>query len=62
MLLEAPLLREPLVYPPPEPPLAFAKEIAGAPMRDMTMTAARNAVVVFKIRSFRREHPTDSLS
>jgi len=52
MLLEAPLLlREPLVYPPP-PPLAFAKETAGAPMSEHTMAAARNVVVVFKIRSF----------
>jgi hypothetical protein len=55
MLLVAPLLRDPLVYPPPEPPLAFANDRAGAPMRDNTMMAAMSVVVLFKIRSFRRK-------
>ena len=52
MLPEAPLLRDPLEYPP-EPPLAFANETAGDPMRENTMMVAMS-VVVFKVSSFRR--------
>jgi hypothetical protein len=52
MLPEVPLLRDPLEYPP-EPPLAFAKDTVGAPMRENTMTVAMS-VVVFKISSFRQ--------
>jgi hypothetical protein len=52
MLPELPLLRDPLEYPP-EPPLAFAKDIAGAPMRENTIMVAMS-VVIFTINSFRR--------
>jgi hypothetical protein len=52
MLPEVPLLRDPLEYPP-EPPLAFANDTAGAPIRENTMMVAIS-LVVFKISSFRR--------
>jgi len=48
MLPEEPLLLEPLEYPPPDPPLAFAKETVGTPIRDNAMHAAMS-LVVFKI-------------
>jgi hypothetical protein len=45
MLPEALLLRDPLEYPPPEPPLAFAKDRVGTPIREITMVAAMSFVV-----------------
>jgi hypothetical protein len=45
------MLPEPLEYPPPDPPLAFAKETVGTPMRENTMVAAMS-FVVFKTASF----------
>jgi hypothetical protein len=45
MLPEALLLRDPLEYPPPEPPLAFAKDRVGTPIRENTMVAAMSFVV-----------------
>jgi hypothetical protein len=51
MLPEGPLLRDPLVYPPPEPPLAFANDIVGAPMRESIITVAMS-FVVFNMSSF----------
>jgi hypothetical protein len=53
-MLEPPLPREPLVYPP-EPPRAFAKETAGTPMSEQARTVAMSVVVIFTIRSFRGE-------
>lgn len=47
ILPDEPLLREPLEYPPPDPPLAFAKEMVGTPIRDNAMHAAMS-LVVFK--------------
>ena len=40
MLPEAFPLLEPLEYPPPDPPLALAKETAGVPIRAITMNEA----------------------
>jgi hypothetical protein len=40
MFPEPLLLREPLEYPPPDPPFALAKDMVGAMMRDSTMPAA----------------------
>jgi hypothetical protein len=46
MLPEAPLPPELLEYPRPDPPpLAFAKETVGTPIRDNTMNAAISFVV-----------------
>ncbi len=45
MLPEALLLRDPLEYPPPDPPLAFAKDRVGTPIRENTMVAAMSFVV-----------------
>jgi hypothetical protein len=44
MLPEALLLRDPLEYPPPEPPLAFAKDRVGTPIRENTMVAEMSFV------------------
>jgi hypothetical protein len=41
------MLPEPLEYPPPDPPLAFAKEMVGTPTRENAMVAAM-IFVVFK--------------
>ena len=50
MLPEAPLLLEPLEYPPPNPPpLAFAKDRVGTPISEITITAPMS-FVMFKIR------------
>jgi hypothetical protein len=50
MLPGAPLLLEPLEYPPPyPPPLALAKDTVGTPIREITIIAAMS-FVVFKIR------------
>jgi hypothetical protein len=46
-MLPEPPPREPLENPPPDPPLAFAKETVGTPMRENTIHAAMN-LVVFK--------------
>jgi hypothetical protein len=49
MLHGAPLLLEPLEYPPPyPPPLALAKDTVGTPIREITIIAAMS-FVVFKI-------------
>jgi hypothetical protein len=45
MLPEALPLRDPLEYPPPEPPLAFAKDRVGTPIRESTTVAAMSFVV-----------------
>jgi len=45
MLPEVLLPLDPLVYPP-DPPLAFANERDGAPIRDSTITAATSCVVL----------------
>jgi len=45
------LLRDPLVYPPPEPPLAFANDTVGTPMRESIITVAMS-FVVFTMSSF----------
>jgi hypothetical protein len=45
MLPEAPLLLEPLEYPPPDPPFALAKDTVGTPIRDNTMHVAMSFVV-----------------
>lgn len=45
MLLPVLPLRDPLEYPPPDPPRAFAKERVGAPIRDNTMVAAMSCVL-----------------
>ncbi len=44
-MLPEPPLREPLEKPPPDPPLAFAKETVGTPMRDNAIHAAMSLVV-----------------
>jgi hypothetical protein len=45
MLPGAPLLREPLEYPPPyPPPRALAKERLGSPIRAITIIAAMSFV------------------
>jgi len=49
MLLPVLPLRDPLEYPPPDPPRAFAKERVGTPIRDNTMVAAIS-FVLFKVR------------
>ena len=51
MLPGAPLLLEPLEYPPPypPPPRALAKDTVGTPIREITIIAAMS-FVVFKIR------------
>jgi hypothetical protein len=41
-MLPEPPLRDPLEKPPPDPPLAFAKETVGTPMRENTIHAAIN--------------------
>lgn len=51
MLLPVLPLRDPLEYPPPDPPRAFAKERVGAPIRDNRMVAAMS-FVLFKAVSF----------
>ena len=65
-MLPEPPPRDPLEKPPPDPPLAFAKEMAGTPMRDNAIHAAMN-FVVFKTsflsldvggHSLTRYHPT----
>ena len=45
MLPEVLLPLDPLVYPP-DPPLAFANERDGAPIRDSTITAATSCAVL----------------
>jgi hypothetical protein len=45
MLPAEPVPRDPLVYPPPEPPLAFANENVGAPTRETMRTVAMRCVV-----------------
>jgi hypothetical protein len=39
------MLPEPLEYPPPDPPFAFAKEIVGTPTRENAIVAAMSFVV-----------------
>jgi hypothetical protein len=39
------MLPEPLEYPPPDPPLAFAKEKVGTPIRENTRVAAMSFVL-----------------
>jgi hypothetical protein len=58
MLPEALLLRDPLEYPPPDPPRAFARETAGVPMRAATMHDAMT-FVVFKSSSFQSMREAD---
>jgi hypothetical protein len=45
-MLPEPPLRDPLENPPPDPPLAFAKETVGMPMSDSTIDKAISLVVV----------------
>jgi hypothetical protein len=46
MLPEAPLLLDPLEYPPPyPPPLALAKDTVGTPIREITIITAMSFVV-----------------
>ncbi|SPP66610.1 hypothetical protein NITLEN_80034 [Nitrospira lenta] len=61
MLPEALLLRDPPEKPPPDPPLAFAKEMAGVPMSASTMHDAMT-FVVFKCDSFQSMRETNGMS
>lgn len=45
-MLSEPPLRDPLENPPPDPPLALAKERVGTPIKDNAMQAAMSLVVV----------------
>lgn len=66
MLPEVLLPLDPLVYPP-DPPLAFANERDGAPIRDSTITAATSCVVLKMIvlpvnQSAVAQHATSTLT